>query len=68
MKNRNGWSAWKVAGGGFEPHPPPPLVAAAGHVEQITRREYQQPAGPTVTFQVDPRLNWWQDGAVPLLP
>jgi hypothetical protein len=43
-------------------------VMAEGHVEQITRREYQQPGGPTVTFQDDPKQNWWRDGAVALLP
>jgi prepilin-type N-terminal cleavage/methylation domain-containing protein len=43
-------------------------VMAEGHVEQISRSEYQQPGGPAVTFQVDPRLNWWRDGAVALLP
>ena len=43
-------------------------VMAEGHLEQITRREYQQPGGPTVTFQDDPKQNWWRDGAVPLLP
>lgn len=43
-------------------------VMAEGHVEQITGSEYQQPGGPTVTFQVDPRQNWWREGAATLLP
>ena len=44
------------------------VVMADGHAEQITRSEFQQPGGPGVPLQVDPRQNWWRDGAVPLLP
>ena len=39
-----------------------------GHAEQISRHEFQQPGGPTVLFQIDPRQNWWRDGAVALMP
>jgi len=43
-------------------------VMADGHAEPISRREFQQTNGPTVTFQKDARQNWWRDGAVTLLP
>ena len=43
-------------------------VMADGHVEQISRHEFQQTNGPTMTFQDDARQNWWRDGAVSLLP
>jgi prepilin-type N-terminal cleavage/methylation domain-containing protein len=43
-------------------------VLADGHAEQISRQEFQQANGPSVTFQDDARQNWWRDGAVALLP
>ena len=43
-------------------------IMADGHAEQISRADFQQPGGPSVPLQDDPKQNWWRDGAVPLLP
>jgi len=44
------------------------VVRADGHADQISRSEFDQPSGPSIPFQNDPRQNWWRDGAVPQLP
>jgi len=44
------------------------VVRADGHVDQISRIEFDRPGGPSIPFQDDPRQNWWRDGAVPQLP
>ena len=43
-------------------------VMADGHCSAVNRTEFQQPGGPTVPVQDDPRQNWWRDGAVSPLP
>lgn len=43
-------------------------AAADGHAEQVTQQEFERPGGAGTSYQVDPRLNWWRDGAVPQLP
>jgi prepilin-type N-terminal cleavage/methylation domain-containing protein len=44
------------------------VVRADGHADQLSRSEFDQPGGPSIPFQDDPRQNWWRDGAVPQLP
>lgn len=43
-------------------------VMADGHSAPASRTEFQQPGGPTVPIQDDPRQIWWRDGAVAPLP
>ena len=43
-------------------------VAADGHAEQVTQQEFERPGGAGTSYQIDPRLNWWRDGAVQQLP
>jgi len=40
------------------------VVMADGHASQISRSEFQQPAGPSFPLQDEPNQNWWRDGAV----
>jgi prepilin-type N-terminal cleavage/methylation domain-containing protein/prepilin-type processing-associated H-X9-DG protein len=44
------------------------IVMADGHGEQLTQNEFERPAGAGTSYQIDPRLNWWRDGAVQQLP
>jgi prepilin-type N-terminal cleavage/methylation domain-containing protein/prepilin-type processing-associated H-X9-DG protein len=41
---------------------------ADGHAEQMGPKEFHRPGGAGTSYQVDPRLNWWREGAVPELP
>jgi prepilin-type N-terminal cleavage/methylation domain-containing protein len=43
-------------------------AAADGHAEQLTQQEFERPGGAGTSYQIDPRLNWWRDGAVQQLP
>jgi len=38
------------------------------HVDYVNRAEFQQPGGPSAPWQVDPKQNWWRDGAVATVP
>ena len=40
------------------------VVMADGHADQVGRSEFQQPGGPSIPVQDDPKQNWWRDGAV----
>jgi prepilin-type N-terminal cleavage/methylation domain-containing protein len=44
------------------------VATAAGSAEQISQIEFERPDGAGKSFQADPRLNWWRDGCIPLLP
>src|SRR5688572_20780709 len=44
------------------------IVMADGHMEQIGPNEFHRPGGAGTSYQVDPRLNWWREGAMPELP
>jgi len=39
-----------------------------GHAVFVNRAEFQELGGPSVPWQVDPKQNWWRDGAVATLP
>ena len=43
-------------------------VAADGHAEQVSQQEFERPGGAGTSYQIDPRVNWWRDGAVQQLP
>lgn len=43
-------------------------VTADGHAEQISQQEFERPGGAGTSYQDDPRLNWWRDGAVQQRP
>jgi len=43
-------------------------VVGDGHAEQISQQEFERPGGAGTSYQIDPRLNWWRDGAVQQLP
>ena len=44
------------------------VAQADGSARLVTRSEFNQPDGPAVAIQDDPRQNWWRAGAVELLP
>ena len=44
------------------------VVLADAHAEQLGPQEFHRPGGAGTSYQVDPRLNWWREGAVPELP
>jgi prepilin-type processing-associated H-X9-DG protein len=44
------------------------VVMADGHTEQLGPNEFARPGGAGTSYQVDPRLNWWREGAVAELP
>jgi prepilin-type N-terminal cleavage/methylation domain-containing protein/prepilin-type processing-associated H-X9-DG protein len=44
------------------------VVMADGHAEQMGPNEFHRPGGVGTSYQVDPRLNWWREGAMPALP
>jgi type II secretory pathway pseudopilin PulG len=44
------------------------VVMADTHAEQPGPNEFHRPGGAGTSYQVDPRLNWWREGAVPDLP
>jgi len=44
------------------------VVMADGHTEQMGPNEFHRPGGAGTSYQVDARLNWWREGAVPELP
>jgi prepilin-type N-terminal cleavage/methylation domain-containing protein/prepilin-type processing-associated H-X9-DG protein len=43
-------------------------VMADGHATLVTRAEVQKPGGPATPLQVDPKQNWWREGAVATVP
>lgn len=43
-------------------------VMADGHAEQATQQDFERHGGAGTSYQIDPRLNWWRDGAVQQLP
>ena len=44
------------------------VVMADAHAEQLGSTEFHRPGGAGTSYQVDPRLNWWREGAIPALP
>ena len=44
------------------------VVTADGHAEQMGPKEFHRPGGAGTSYQVDVRLNWWREGAMPELP
>jgi prepilin-type processing-associated H-X9-DG protein len=44
------------------------VVMADGHTEQLGPNEFHGGGGAGTSYQVDPRLNWWREGAVEELP
>jgi hypothetical protein len=43
------------------------IVRLDGHYTYITPSEFLQPGGPSVPYQVDPKQNWWREGATQLV-
>jgi len=44
------------------------VALADGHARFVTRSEFNQPGGPAQPIDVDPKQNWWREGAVQLVP
>jgi prepilin-type N-terminal cleavage/methylation domain-containing protein/prepilin-type processing-associated H-X9-DG protein len=44
------------------------VALADGHARFVTRNEFREPGGPSQPIEIDPKQNWWRDGAVELVP
>ena len=44
------------------------VALADGSARRVSRTEFNRPGGPSVTMLVDPKQNWWREGAVKLVP
>jgi prepilin-type N-terminal cleavage/methylation domain-containing protein/prepilin-type processing-associated H-X9-DG protein len=44
------------------------VALADGSARLVTRAEFNSAGGPAIPIQVDPKQNWWREGAVDLVP
>jgi len=44
------------------------IAMADGSARHVNRSEFNAPGGPSIPFQVDPKQNWWREGAVEQVP